>query len=123
MTPEDFVSQVRKSIIDENLAAYREIFTSTKVQNATDPHWLRALRLYAELNTDEKEVLFDIIRQIMVDTISNVFAVLDGVAQLAGQEGDFSLLANSPPENLSGELQDRLLELEERRESRSGCQT
>jgi hypothetical protein len=114
MTPEDFVIQIRKSIVDENLSAYKDVFTSTAIQNATDPHWQRALRLYAKMESDDQEVLFDIIRQVMIDTISNVFAILDGVTELTGQEGDFSLLANLPPEKLSGELQDRFLELEEK---------
>ena len=74
MTPEDFVVQIRKSIVDENLSAYRNILTCTEVQNARDPHWQRALRLYANMKPDEREVLFDIIRQVMIDTIANMLA-------------------------------------------------
>ena len=113
MTPEQFVNQIRKSVVEENLSVYKDLFSSTEVQNATDPYWQRALQLYAALNSERKDVLFEIIRQVMVDTISNVFAILDGVSQLSGQEGDFTLLANDPPEQLNGELQDRFLEFEE----------
>jgi len=46
MTPENFVSQIHKSIVDENLGIYKDLFSSTDIQNATDPNWGRALRLY-----------------------------------------------------------------------------
>lgn len=114
MTPENFVSLIRKSIIEENLVIYKELFSSTDMNNASDPHWVRALGLYAKLNDDDKGVLFDIVRQVMVDTVSNLFAVLDGVSQLEGQEGEFSLLADPSAERLNSELQDRFLELEEK---------
>ena len=113
MIPEDFVSQIRKSVIEENLSIYKDLFASTNVENTSDPHWVRALGLYANLNSDDKGVLFALIRQVMVDTISNVFAILDGVSQLEGQQGEFTLLANSSAERLNGELQDGFLELEE----------
>ncbi len=43
-----------------------------------------------------------------IDTVSNVFAVIDGVTQLDGQDGDCSLTCGS--DQLSGALQDHFLE-------------
>jgi len=115
MNSEEFVKEIHRSIIDDNLSSYCNLLNSTEPESATDPYWQRAIALYATLNADDRRVLFDIIRQIMVDTISSVFGLLDGVSRLAGQEGDFSLFAHSSPERLNGELQDRFLELEEDR--------
>jgi hypothetical protein len=114
VTPDEFVSQIRKSVIEENLSLYKDLFASTDVKEARDPHWVRVSGLYSSLNNDDRRVLLDLIRQVMVDTISNVFAILDGVSQLEGQQGEFRLSASSQAEELNGELQDRLLELEER---------
>jgi len=58
-------------------------------------------------------VLFEFARQVMVDTVSNVFAILDGVSFLEGQEGEISLAIGESREQINGELQDRFLELEE----------
>jgi hypothetical protein len=115
MTPQDFIRQIRSSVVEENLFLYKDIFTSTDPQTATDPYWKRALALYGKLDSEDKNVMFDIVRQVMVDTISNVFAVLDGVSQLDGQVCEFSLTSNSGSQRINGELQDRFLELEENR--------
>lgn len=113
MTPEEFARQVRNSVIDENLLIYKDLFSSTDEQAASDHYWKRALRLYAKLDSSDQGVLFEMIRQVMVDTISNVFAVLDGVSQLDGFTGEFNLLTNTSTEKLNGELQTRFLQLEE----------
>jgi hypothetical protein len=53
-------------------------------------------------------VFFEVIRQTAIDTVSNVFAVVDGVAKLNGQDGDCSLTCGT--DSISGELQDHFLE-------------
>ena len=50
-------------------------------------------------------------RQVMVDTLSNVFAVLDGVSMLSGQEEDFVL--SHQGKRLNGDLQEIFLSQEE----------
>jgi len=113
MTSEEFVHQLRRSIVEENVSIYKDLFASTNVKDVNDPYWVRALRLYATLDNEQKSVLLEVVRQVMVDTVSNVLAVLDGVSRLERQEEDFTLLADSTAEKLNGELQDRFLELEE----------
>jgi len=113
MTPKNFVIQIRKAIVEENVAIYRDLFESTEVDSASDPYWVRALSLYATLGAEQREALFEIMRQVIVDTISNVFAILDGVSELEDQEEEFSLFAGNGTEQLNGELQDIFLELEE----------
>lgn len=113
MTPHEFVDHVRKSIVEENILMYQDIFASTAIADATDPHWIRTLTLYATLDGEGKKVLLDIMRQVVVDTISSVFSILDGNCYLENFTGDFALLTDPPTEVLNGELQDRFLKLEE----------
>lgn len=112
MSPEDFVKKIRQSVIDENSAIYRNLFENTQVDQATDPYWREALGFFHKLEDKDKEILFKIMRQATVDTVSNMFSVFDGVSSLVDQDGDFSLTFEGG-EPLNGDLQDYFLEAEE----------
>ncbi len=114
MKPEKFVSNIRQSILADNLIIYRELFNETEIDQATDKYWKEALQLYKKLDKDDQEILFKIMRQVTADTISNLFGVLDGVSWLEDQEDDFKLsIDNDKQEKLNGDLQDIFLEAEE----------
>ena len=113
MKPEEFVKKIRQSVLDENIAIYKDLFETTEVDQASDPYWKEALDLFEKLGDKEKETLFKIMRQVSVDTISNMFALLDGVICLEEQDGDFSLTIENKQEQLNGDLQDIFLEIEE----------
>ena len=106
MNAEQFTAQVKKSVVEKNVGIYRDLFENT--ENASDAYWQRALALYKALDESQRDVFFEVIRQTAIDTLSNVFAVIDGVTQLDGQDGDCSLACGS--DQLSGELQDHFLE-------------
>lgn len=106
MKTEDFVQGVRISVIEENTAIYRDLFEHT--ESATDPYWVRALELYTSLNAEQREVLIEVTRQVSIDAVSSLFAILDGVSQVEGQEDDITI--HCGPDELNGELQDRFLE-------------
>lgn len=114
MTPENFVTQVRKAVVDENAAIYKDLFESTAPDAASDPYWKRALSLYGSLDEAGRRVLFEIMRQTSVDTVSNMLAVLDGVSALEGPREDFILTTSSDPQQINGSLQDLFLEADER---------
>jgi hypothetical protein len=65
------------------------------------------------LSAEDRDVFLRIIRQVIVDTTSNLLAIVDGVSRLPQVEGEFMLSYDG--EALNGELQDAFLELEERR--------
>ena len=111
MNVEDFVRSIRKQVLQSNMDIYRELFRETKRNDATDEYWQCALSLYGSLDDDMKEVLFAVIRQVMVDTISSIFALLDGVSLLENQEEDFELLHSG--QRLNGDLHDIFLKIEE----------
>ena len=113
MNSETFVRHIRKSIIEDNLAIYKDLFESTDPDGTSDPYWARALTLYADLRNEQKTVFLEVIRQVMADTVSNFVGVLDGVSTLDGSQEDLKLMTDSCSEQLNGNLQDLFLELEE----------
>jgi hypothetical protein len=96
-----------RSVVEENSEAYQDIFTSTSPEGASDPYWRKALTLYNSLLPDQRTVLFEIIRQVAVDTTSNVLGVIDGVNYLDGATQEFSLLYGA--KEISGDLQSLFL--------------
>ena len=114
MKTEYFVEKIRKAIIDENDAIYRDLFNNTDMADATDEYWKKALLLFKSLDKYGQEALFEIMRQVSVDTLSNMFGVLDGVSSLENVDEEFKLTADDDEsEVINGDLQDIFLEMEE----------
>lgn len=111
MSDREFIRGIRREVIESNLQIYREMFIRARPEDASDPYGKTALQLFGELDDAGREVLFSIIRQVMVDTISNLFAIFDGVSDLAGQDGTFEVRIGE--RNLAGSLQDQFLAAEE----------
>lgn len=105
MKTEDFVQGVRKSVVEENAEIYRDLFENT--ESATDPYWIRALSLYKSLDDEQRKVFIEVTRQVSIDAVSNVFAILDGVSQVEGQNEDIRVSCGN--DELHGELQDAFL--------------
>jgi hypothetical protein len=113
MTPQDFISQIRATVVQQNAVIYKGLFESTRPEAARDPYWKRALTLHRSLSESDRAVLMEIIRQVTTDTVSNLFAILDGVSTLEGAREDFVLTSKSDNRKLNGNLQDLFLEAEE----------
>lgn len=119
MTPNDFVVRLRDAVIEENCSIYRDLFTSTRVENASDAYWKRALALFNTLPPEQQEVFFEVLRQIAVDTTSNVLGVIDGVNSVEGIDAEFVLTYDDEEQPLNGDLQSLFLVEEEKIERRS----
>src|SRR5688572_5330944 len=104
MTPENFVSQVRTAVVQQNAAIYKDLFDSTALEAARYPYWKRALTLHRSLSEADRAVLFEIMRQVTVDTVSNLFAILDGVTALEDSREDFVLTSQPDNRKLNGNL-------------------
>lgn len=113
MTSKDFVSQVRASIVEDNVAAYRELLTSTQREQARDPYWRSLQGLHGRLSPADRDVLYALMRQVTVDAISSLFAIIDGSARMDGQTEDLQLVTATSRARLDGSLQDLFLELVE----------
>lgn len=113
MTPERLVEQLRSLVIQKNCEIYKEIFSSTSPEESSDIYWKKALHLYGSLDDDNRQIFFEIIRQVAVDTMSNIFGILDGSIGLAEGSTSISLVSEPDHKKINGDLQDILLEQEE----------
>lgn len=113
MTPEDFARRIKQYVVEDNLLTYRDLFANTRQNEVSDEYWRRALELFGPLNAAQKEVLFEIIGQVSVDTVSGLLGVLDNASYLGPDMPRLSLKADGTDEELSGELQDEFLRLQE----------
>jgi len=102
MTSEQFAKDVYQDVVINGLDSYRKIY-STSEENATDPFYKKALRLYSVLSEEQKKVLFEIIRQVEVDTAASLLAILDGQRH----DGHFTL--SYEMDNTSAVISDALL--------------
>lgn len=113
MLPEEFVQQIKEEVITDNLNTYQDILKSTNTEEVTDNYWKEALIFYKKLEEKDQHILFKIIRQIQVDTVSNIFGVLDGTSWLENQNDDFVLTEEGNSNPINRGLQDLFLESEE----------
>jgi hypothetical protein len=112
MTPDEFVSKLRMSVVEENVAIYKQLFSGTMPDDAEDAHWKRVLTLFRSISIEAREVFFEVIRQTSVDAVSNVLGVIDGTSSLEGCSDNFKLLYGGSSEGLEGDLQSIFLEQE-----------
>lgn len=119
MTPEVFVSQVRAVIVQQNFTLYKDLFETIRSDAASDDYWKRALALHRSLSETDRSVLFEIMRQVAVDTVSNLLGILDGTCAVDGLREGFVLTSQPDNQTLNGNLQDLFLEADqlERRQS------
>ena len=75
---DQFAEGLYKNIVEENMKLYRQFYLSDPNEEGVIEYWKNAISLYDNLNDTEKEVLFSIIKSTIVDTVSNVLAILDG---------------------------------------------
>jgi hypothetical protein len=112
MTAKQFVLIMQSQVIDQNLCEYKRILLKTNSQEANDPYWLKTVALYNSLNTEQKLHFDTIMRQIMVDTTSNILGILDGSSFLDNYRGEFCLTTDDSGEKINGDLQDVFLSQE-----------
>jgi len=114
MNPKGFVTEIKTTIVEENLSIYKDLFSSTSIKDVTDEYWKRALTLFNSLPAEQREVFFEVIRQTMVDTTSNILGIIDGVSVINHESDEFSLTYGDDKKSLFGDLQSLFLAEEEK---------
>src|SRR5947207_10125305 len=110
MNPQEFVSCVRREIMEANLTMYRqELERSVSTKTVRDSHWPQMAALYQSLTEEQRRQFVEGIRQVMVDTLSNVLGVLDGSTLLEKHRDYFHLSYGDDPQKINAELQDLFL--------------
>jgi hypothetical protein len=87
MTPDTFVNRVLQTVVADGLDTYRGIFA--RPGTVSDEQWKRALDLYRSLPRRHRKVLLEIMQQVTIDTLSEVFGILDGSSALGGRSERF----------------------------------
>jgi len=113
MNTKEFVKELINTISDEYIDTYKQIYSSTLIDNKIkeDPYWFDALTFYQSLSQKDKETLFKIIKQTTIDTTSIILGIIDGPVSLNQIPGDFTLTytENEKTVILNGDLQDEFL--------------
>lgn len=113
MTPKDFVDGLYATIVEEISEIYRNLFVNTEIEGSSDPYWKNSLAFFNALSVDQREVFLNVVRQVIVDTTSNVLGIIDGANGLPNYNGEFKLFSDG--NELSGDLQNIFLTKEETR--------
>jgi len=107
MMNEKFVENIYNTIVKDGIGEYENLLENTSDEDATDEYWKSVLELYKKLSSEEKEKMLKFAELIMIDTISNVFGVLDGSSTLAEETFEFEVKINGV--STENELQDTFL--------------
>lgn len=91
---EEFVKCIYETIVKEGTNIYKELYENTEVTEKTTVYWRSLLNLYSSFDYQQKEVFISGIKQVIIDTISSVFGVLDGSSTLSGGEFEFEVKIN-----------------------------
>ena len=102
---EKFAEGLYKSAVEENMKLYKQFFLYDPNEEGTIEYWKNAIAFYDKLDDNDKEILFSIIKSTIIDTVSNVLAILDGHEGIEGVNVQVKL---NSQENDS-ELQDAFL--------------
>jgi hypothetical protein len=117
MDSRTFAVGLLRSVVEEGSRAYEDMFTGSRPDQSTDPYGRRALSLFHSLTPEQKQDFFEVLRQVSVDTVSSVLAILDGVSFINGYTERY-ILVYGDGQNLSGDLQSLFLVEEEDRGGR-----
>jgi hypothetical protein len=118
MQSKEFVDALRNAVIYD-IPIYKDLFISAERSKVKDPYWKAALALFDKLDNSEREILFSIIKQIQVDTLSNVLGIIDGSSFMEGYFDDLVLISKREDQStldgeiISGDLQGIFLNLED----------
>lgn len=107
-----FIELVYKSIVQENCKVYEDILNIDKISEKTIPFWRDAISLYKDLDDNQRNIFMSVIQSVIIDTISNVFGVIDGSTNLEGHDFDISLCFSGI--SSEKELQDNFIEFAEK---------
>lgn len=103
----DFIEEIYREIVENGMVMYKDLFENTEIDNNTIEYWANSIIFYNSLSSYQKDILFKIIEQTIIDTISSVFNILDN----SFNNYNIDISINSI--NTDDELQDTFLDFVE----------
>ena len=98
---------LKQRVVDENVGLYATLLASTGA--ATEPVWIDAMRLYRSLAAEDQDAFMAFVRNAVIDSVSSVLAIVDGVTVVDGQDGEVVMTCGR--DVVSGDLQSEFLVL------------
>ncbi len=118
---EKFIEKLIDMLIVEGIEEYKASNETLQIGPKTINYWKDVKQLYVTLDQKQKEIYYEIIRQVMIDTISSVFGILDGTTSINGMECNIEVAINGC--STEHELQDVFLEKIEEKLEEMGMDT
>ena len=115
MTPEHLVKELKEASIDFTLEeiiedfveesesnpdvlALKQLVTEKMSGEGEDSYAREVPGFLKELSNEQQRALLLIVKQSLIDSLATVFAAVDGVSRLEGQQEDFLLTNLADPE-------------------------
>ncbi len=107
MNDKSIAHEIKKEILVKSFNRYFFELEKAGQKSLVDNYWRKAQLLYNSLDESNKENLKAFIQMVMMESISEMLAYIDGDAQFKGQEYPFELLHNGT--KVSGSLMEYFL--------------
>ncbi len=98
---------LKQRVVDDNVGLYATLLASPEA--ATEPVWIDGMRLFRSLSAEDQAAFIAFVRNAVVDSVSSVLAIVDGVTVLDGQDGEVVMTCGF--DVVSGDLQSEFLVL------------
>ena len=100
-------SGLKEQVVEANVGVYATLLSSADA--ATDRVWIDGMRLYRSLAAEDQAAFMAFVRNAVIDSVSSVLAIVDGVTVLDGQDGEVVMACGR--DVVSGDLQGAFLVL------------
>ena len=107
MNEELIAKRIKEKVLIESFKYYFEILEKSNQEQFKDKYWNKAQELYNSISTENKENLKEFIKMVMIESVTELLAFIDGIATFDEQEYPFELYHNGT--KVSGSLQEYLL--------------
>lgn len=104
---EKFAESIYNTVVRIGVEDYKRIFENLSYDRILDS-WKEIKIFYDSLSDKEKDVFFQIVEIILINTTSHIFGILDGPCGLVGGEIESNVFFEG--EDLDHEMQDLFLE-------------
>lgn len=113
MNKNEMVKELYTLITKENEITYKNLFTNTDIKSVSDKYWKESLIFFSKLSKEDREVFFNIIKQVEIDAVSNILGIFDGVVTFLNTQEEMAIISKESGDIISGDLQDLFLEYDE----------
>ena len=111
---EVFGKKMYETVIKGGAKDYKTLFANSSSDSGCG-YWHELRSFYDELDEERKDILFNFVEIVMIDTVSHVLGILDGSSSLAGG-GFFEPEIKINGEDMVCDLQDSFLAYVEEQE-------